>query len=457
VLFRAHLLSPGEGDRLFEAVDGALATDAGGRIAAVGPYPELAAALPGEPVQDLRPHWILPGLVDLHSHLPQHPAVAMDGLELLPWLETHIFPAELRFEQPDRAAAAARAYFRDLLALGTTTAVVYGSVHAEATHRSFQEAERSGMRVFLGKVMMDQNAPDRLRERTDQSLAESEDLCAAWHGRDGGRLGYAFAPRFAPTCSRELLRGVGRLAEKHGALVQTHLSESLGEIQWVRELFPEARDYTDVYAGAGLLGPRTLLGHCIHLSRPERDAIRAAGAAVVHCPRSNAFLKSGIMPLRRWLDEGLNVGLGTDVGAGPSLDLWAEMAMACTASKLRWAAQRIQAQRLDGLALPAPDRDRLAQALDLEPEPPVDPAQAFALATLGGARALGLESRIGSLEAGKDADFIVVDPDAADPERGRGPSPAGEVLCRLLYRSAPGMVRASYVRGRLCHQASLPA
>jgi guanine deaminase len=451
VLFRAHLLSPDESLRLRDLPDGGMVVDAAGRIVAVGSFQELAAAHPGEPVADLRPHWIMPGLVDLHSHLPQYEAVAMDGEELLPWLKAHIFPAEIRFEDPEWAAQAARAYFRDQLALGTTTTVVYGSVHQEATHRAFQEAERSGIRGILGKVMMDQHTPDRLRETTAASLAQSEELCADWHGRDAGRLQYAFTPRFAPTCSMELLRGAGRLAEKHAAFVQTHLSENLDELAWVHELFPAAKDYTDVYASAGLLGPRTLLGHCIHLAHSERETIRAAGAAIVHCPRSNAFLKSGIMPLRRWLDEGLTVGLGSDVGAGPSLDLWAEMAMACTASKLRWADQQTQGRRLAGLGLAEPERARIHQALGLEPDRPIDPAQAFALATLGGARALGMDDRIGSLAAGKEADFIVVDPGRVDPAPDRGLEPAEQVLGRLLYRSSASMVRASYVRGRLCH------
>lgn len=455
MLYRAHLLSPSGAAGLREIPDGALVVEPDGVIAAAGPYPEVAAAHPGRELRDLRPWWILPGLVDLHSHLPQYPAVAMDGLELLPWLKNHIFPAELRFEDPELAARAARSYFRDQLALGTTTAVVYGSIHVEAAHRAFEAADRAGIRCILGKVMMDQNVPDRLREATADSLAQSEELCAAWHGRDGGRLQYAFTPRFAPTCSMELLRGVGRLAGKHAAFIQTHLSENLDELAWVHELFPEARDYTDVYARAGLLGPRTLLGHCIHLAPAEREAIRAAGAAVVHCPNSNAFLKSGIMPLRRWLDEDLAVGLGTDVGAGPSLSLWSEMAMACTASKLRWAGQQVQGRQLAALELPPAQAEQVRRALALEPEPPVTPAQAFALATLGGARALGLADRIGSLEPGKDADFIVVDPAAVDPDPARAAEPADQVLCRLLYRGAAGMVRETRVRGRLCHsQAS---
>jgi len=194
-------VSPRDATRLWEIPDGALVVGAAGQILAVGPFAEVAAAHPGDPLRDLGSQWILPGLVDLHSHLPQHEAVAMDGEELLPWLKAHIFPAEIRFEDPEWAARAARIYFRDQLALGTTTTVVYASVHQEATHRAFQEAERAGIRTVMGKVMMDQHTPDRLRERTAASLAQSEELCTDWHGRDGGRLQYAFTPRFAPTCS----------------------------------------------------------------------------------------------------------------------------------------------------------------------------------------------------------------------------------------------------------------
>jgi len=452
VLYRAHLLSPEAPARLKEFADGGLLVDEAGVIAGAGPFEALRAAHPGAEVKDLRPHWILPGLIDLHSHLPQFECVALDGLELLPWLETHIFPAESRFRDPDAASRAARDYFRSQLALGTTTSVVYLTVHQEAADRAFREAERCGIRGVLGKVMMDRHSPDSLLEDTGTSLAQSEELCQTWHGRDGGRLAYAFTPRFAPVCSRELMAGLARAADRHGAYIQTHISESVGEIERVRELFPEAADYTAVYAAAGMLGPRTLLGHGIHLSRAERDAIRGAGATVVHCPRSNEFIKSGIMPLRRWLSEGLSVGLATDVGGGPKLDMWGEMAAACNASKTRWAQQRLQALRLDGLdGIDDALRARLARALDLEPDAPVTPVEAFHLATLHGARALGQEARTGSLDPGKEADFVVVDPRRVDPAAARPAAPADEVLSRLLYRSDPAMIRATYVRGRLCH------
>lgn len=452
-LLRASLLSSSPSGTLCAHPDGALLVDTQGRIADLGPATEVLARHPELPVEDLRPLWILPGMVDLHVHLPQHEAVAMDGLELLPWLETFIFPAEARFADTAVARHAAHRFFNALLFRGTTTAVVYSTVHAAATHAAFEEAERLGNRVIMGKVMMDRHAPDALQEDTQASLDQSEALCQAWHGRDDGRLRYAFTPRFAPTCSPELMRGAAERANHHGAYIQTHISENLQELDWVKELFPEAQSYTDVYRRMGLLGPRTLLAHGIHLFRPERALIREAGAALVHCPRSNAFLQSGIMPLRRWMEEGLRIGLGSDVGAGPSLSLWAEAAFACTASKLRWAERQNMAARLrlQGV-LDERSRAEVIRVLGLYSDAPVAPVEAFHLATLGGAQALGLEDRIGSLELGKDADLVVVDPRVVDPAGSeRGPEPPERVLYRLLYREHPGMLHATYVRGRKCY------
>ena len=450
VLYRAPLLSARSlGQLAFEA-DGGLQVGEDGRIVAAGPFAALRAAQPEAEVRDLRPHWILPGLVDLHAHLPQYEAVACDGLELLPWLESHIFPAEARFADPGHARRVARRYLHDALALGTTTAVLYGTIHAEATEAIFQEAERAGIRAVIGKTMMDRHAPPALEEGAEASLRESELLCEAWHGRDHGRLGYAFTPRFAPSCTAELLGGAGRLAEKHGAFVQTHLSENLQELAWVRELFPEAASYTDVYRRFGLLGPRTLLGHGIHLAPEERALVLESGASLVHCPSSNAFLQSGIMPLRTWLAEGLAVGLGTDVGAGPSLSMFKEMAQACTASKLRRAGQLVQAARIWDLEGFSDDQKlRLCEALDLGPDPTLPAIGAFFLATRGGAAALGWEGRIGGLEAGKDADFLVVDPRRCDP-LGEVPADPALALARLVYRSDAQMVRQTFVRGRRC-------
>ena len=303
--------------------------------------------------------------------------------------------------------------------------------------------------VVLAALLL---APEALRETPALSLDASARLCEAWHGCDGGRLAYAFTPRFAPSCSRELMRGAADRAERYGAYLQTHLSENLQELDWVRELFPEAESYTDVYRRMGLLGPRTLLAHGIHLGRQERDLLRETGAHLAHCPRSNAFLASGIMPLRRWMEEGLSVGLGTDVGAGPSLSMWAEAAFACMASKLRWAERRNLAAHLRKRS-EAPGCGDVVALIDPEAEAPLIPAEAFRLATLGGAKALGLEDRIGSLEVGKEADLVGVDPQVVDPLPERAPESAERLLSRLLYRERPGMVKRTWVRGKVCWKA----
>ncbi|MDE3245017.1 MAG: guanine deaminase [Acidobacteriota bacterium] len=424
ILYRAHLLWSESLTELRDVREGGLLVDDGGRIVASGSFDGIAAQHPHAEVQDLRPHWILPGLIDLHVHLPQYQSVAMDGLELLPWLDTHIFPAEARFADAAFAKTAAKRFFADLLSLGTTTAVVYSTIHQEATDAAFGVAENSGIRCALGKMMMDQNTPETLSESTETSLQQSAELIQQWHGKADGRLLYALAPRFAPMCSPALMRGVGSLSEKTGAYIQTHLAENLAELAWVKKLFPDCATYTEVYGRHGMLNGRTLLGHGIHLDESERALIRAAGASIVHCPSSNAFLQSGAMPLRRWLEEGLSMGLGTDVAGGPTLSLWNEMAMACTVSKLRFALLK-------------------------EAEATVKPVEVFHLVTRTAAGALGLQARIGGLAAGMEADFIVVDPRRVDPGE-RAEDAADRVLSRLVYRADPRMVKATYVRGQRC-------
>jgi len=424
ILYRAHLLDAPEPGRLRSIPDGALVVDETGRISETGTFPVLAPQHTGLEVRDLRPHWILPGLIDLHVHLPQYDSVAMDGLELLPWLNTHIFPAEARFADAGLAKDAARRFFGNLLSLGTTTAVVYSTIHQEATDVAFREAESCGIRAAIGKVMMDQNAPEALSEDTEASLQQSNELIQQWHGKSHGRLMYALAPRFAPMCTPALMRGVAALSEKTGAYIQTHLAENLDEITWVRKLFPECANYTDVYRRHRMLNANTLLGHGIHLDASERAMIRAAGATIVHCPSSNAFLESGVMPLRRWWNEGLSIGLGTDVAGGPTLSMWTEMAMCCTVSKLRFALLN-------------------------EANATMKPAEAFHLATKAAAQGLGLKDRIGSLDKGLDADFVVVDPRLTDPAA-RIEDAADRVLSRLIYRADPRMVKATFVRGKQC-------
>ncbi len=315
---RARILTPlADGGSRFEP-DGLLTVDAAGRIAAIGAWTADAAA--DGPVIDLRPLLILPGLIDLHVHLPQVPHAGLGfGTPLLEWLQRYVFPLERDFSE-DVAAIVAPAVYRAFAAAGTTTALMYGAVYEPSLDEAFRAAEAHGIRAIIGKVMMDRLTYDETRrpsELLELSLRQSADLCERWHMRDNGRLRYAFTPRFAVACSADMLRESAALAKSTGAYWQTHLAEDRDEIAAVAELFPEARDYLDVYDRAGGLGPKTILAHAIHLSDHEVARLAETGTRLAHCPASNLFLASGIMPLARYLEAGIAVGLGSDVAGGP--------------------------------------------------------------------------------------------------------------------------------------------
>ena len=428
---RARLLTPLDGGGTAYTPDAALVVDARGRIVFAGDWAALPPGLSVAPtgsVVDLRPLVLLPGMVDLHVHLPQVPSAGLGaGLDLLTWLERHIFPLERHYDVPT-AERLAPQVFRAMAAAGTTTVVGYGAIWQDSLDATFRAAEAHGIRAVMGKVMMDRLtyneaiSPDAILER---SLRESEELCQTWHRRDDGRLLYAFTPRFAVSCTEEMLAASAAAAARHGAYWQTHLSEDAGEVARVRELFPEARDYLDVYDRAGGITDRAILAHAIHLSDREVGRLAEAGAGIAHCPASNLFLASGVMPLARWLAAGLRVGLGSDVAAAPELSIVTQMRTGY------YAAHALSiAGRAGDVPLPAP--------LDW-----------LRLGSLDGARALGMDDRIGSLEAGKEADLIAVDPRMTLPPGGDDTHDPDALASRLIFREHPGMVRGAWVRGRL--------
>ena len=423
---RARVLTPlASGGTRYEA-DGRIQVDAAGRIAAVEPW--SAAAGREEPAAlDLRPLVVLPGMVDLHVHLPQLPNAGVGaGLDLLTWLERYIFPLEREFDAPT-AERVAPAAFRAMAAAGTTTALMYGAVFEPSLDVAFRAAEAHGIRAIIGKVMMDRLTYDN-RLPADRilevSLRQSAELCERWHGRDDGRLQYAFTPRFAVSCTADMLRESATLARETGAYWQTHLSEDANELREVARLFPEARDYLDVYDRAGGLGPRTVLAHAIHLTSREVARLAETGTAVAHCPASNFFLASGAMPLSRYRAAGIRVGLGSDVAAGPELSIFANM--------------RAGAYIQNGL--------RVVQGPSSPPG--LGPLDWLRMGSLDGARALGLDAQIGSLEPGKQADLIAVDPRTVAPVAGVDSDDPEEIMSRLAFRPHPEMVRAAWVRGR---------
>jgi guanine deaminase len=445
-VLRGRILTPlTDGGSRYEP-DGIVQVGADGRIVTVGSgggsadHQSLEPA--GGPVIDLRPMLLLPGMVDLHAHLPQLPNAGLGaGLDLLTWLDRYIFPMEREFDEA-HAERLAPAAFRAFAAAGTTTAVIYAAVYESSTEVTFRAAEAHGLRAVIGKVMMDRlSYDDRLApaDVLETSLRQSADLCSRWHGRDGGRLRYAFTPRFAVSCSADMLRESARLAAENGAYWQTHLAEDRGELAEVARLFPEATDYLDVYDRAGGLGARTILAHAIYCSEREVARLAESGTHVAHCPGSNLFLASGAMPLARYQTAGLSVGLGSDVAAGPELSIFAAMrAGAYTQSGLRV----LEAQE----TCASPTRDGVPAVAMAPASSPLDWLR---LGTLAGARALRIDDVTGSLEPGKEADLIAVDVERTAPLPGIEASEPDELMSRLIFRAHPDMVRGAWVRGRL--------
>jgi guanine deaminase len=414
--------------------DGAIIV-ADGRIVEVGAYDDLRKRQRPVTVQwlDRGNAVVLPGLIDCHTHLPQYSAVARGESQLLPWLRENIFPVEHDFTGP-KARREAPLFFRELARNGTTTAMVYAAIYEDSCEIGFEAAERSGLRVILGKTMMDLGSYGQLQPKKilSVSLIESERLCRKWHGAADGRLEYAFSPRFAVTCSEKLMRSAAELAQRFGAYLQTHLAENREEIEKVHHLHMAARDYTDVYEKCGLLTPKTMLGHCIHLNAREIDAIAAAQSSVAHCPTSNLFLGSGLLKLDELLNAGLAIGLGSDVAAGPELNMWQVMRGAIDVQKAR--------------SISEPHLPRLR------------PSEAFYLATSGGARALGKSAAIGTLDAGKEADLLVIDLAALLPY-GATDVPLADlstedILALCIYRGGPHATLETFVRGKRVYHAA---
>ena len=352
---------------------GAVLVDAG-RIVARGDAAALRAAHPQARITDHGAALISAGFVDAHVHYPQTAIIASWGKRLIDWLNTYTFPEEARFADAGYAAVIANRYLDLVLARGTTTVCSYATIHPASVDAIFTAAQARGMRVFAGKTCMDRNAPDNLRDTAQSAYDDSKALLHRWHGVD--RLGYVITPRFAPTSTPEQLAALGALWREYpDCLMQTHLSEQVDEIAWVRDLFPQSRDYLDTYEAQGLLQAGAVFGHAIHLTAREQDRLAEVGAALVHCPTSNMFIGSGLFDMG--LAQRLRVGLATDTGGGSSFSMLRTMAAAYEVAQLR------------------------GQSLH--------PAQLWWLATQGSARALRADHLIGNIAPGLEADLVVID------------------------------------------------
>jgi guanine deaminase len=348
-----------------------------GKITAVGDAKDLLGKLASDvEVVAYEDALITAGFIDTHIHLPQTGMVGSYGEQLLDWLNTYVFPVERQFADPAHAAEVSDIFIKELLRNGTTTALVFGSRHKESVEAFFTAAEKLNLRMIAGKVMMDRNAPDYLVDTAESSYVDSKALIERWHGK--GRLHYAVTPRFAPTSTPEQLALAGQLLTEYPDLyMQTHISENLKEVEWVKELFPERRNYLDVYDHFKLLGERSVFAHGVHLCDQECERLAETGSAIAFCPTSNFFLGSGLFNLPMAERHKVNVGLGTDVGGGTSFSI------------LQTLNEAYKVMQLQGAKL--------------------SPFKSLYLATLGGARALRLEDRIGNLQEGTEADFVVLD------------------------------------------------
>jgi guanine deaminase len=397
---------------------GAIAINDEGRIRWTGAFSALPLTCSHLPVTDYDDCLLLPGFIDAHIHFPQYRMLAAPAIDLLEWLNRYTFPEEARYVDETYAATAAEIFLQRLFAHGTTSVLAFCSVHRQSVDALFTAARSQNMALVSGKTLMDRNAIPAVQDTPEQGARDSETLYHKWHGQ--GRLRYAITPRFAVTSTEAQLAVSGDLIRSLPAtLMQTHISESPGEIALVKQLFPWSKDYTDVYDRYGLLSDRSLFAHGIHLSERERQRLSESGSTVVHCPTSNAFLGSGIM--RMPFMRNIKLGLATDIGGGTNYSMLATM------------GEAYKLQMLGGY------------------KPSVH--ELFHLATLGNAQRLRIDHETGSLEAGKFADVVVFDPHATDVLQSRQELSQSieDILFSLMILGDDRAVKATYVAGERLH------
>ncbi len=398
--------------------DGAFAIDVTGIICAKGSPESLKTLYPEAKFIDYSGKLILPGFLDTHIHFPQMDMIGQMAPSLLPWLEQYTFPTEIAFQKSSHLLTEAAHHFVDeLLNHGTTLACVYSSSHMEVTDALFDVFAQRGLRGIIGKTSMDRHAPAPLLVPAQQDLQEQIALLERWHGYDQ-RLSLALTPRFAPSCSAELMGELGRMHQQYpDTYIQTHFAENLGELEWIKQLFPKAKDYLEVYESFDLANSRTILAHGIHVDEDCLKRLAARKILISHCPTSNLFLGSGLFNWQAMTSHAVAVGLGTDVGAGTSFSLWQTMSEAHKIAALRGCA--------------------------------IAPIETFAAATLKAAMALGFDD-LGSLEVGYQADFQVIDSSLRpilDRRRNRCTS-STELLSALIHLSDDRCVESVWVKGK---------
>ncbi|OTG79614.1 guanine deaminase [Acinetobacter sp. ANC 4648] len=404
--------------------DGLLITQHG-KITWFGPWNEGQKHLSDTVQIDHYPEQlIVPGFIDTHIHFPQTEMVGAYGEQLLEWLNTYTFPTEMQFKDKHYADQIAQFFVNELLKNGTTTALVFCTVHSESVDALFEAAEQHQMRLIAGKVMMDRHAPEELTDTAESAYRDSKALIEKWHGK--GRNLYAITPRFAPTSTPEQLERAGQLkAEYPDVYVHTHLSENKNEIAWVKDLFPEQKGYLDVYHHYGLTGERSVFAHCVHLEEAEWECMHNTNSAIAFCPTSNLFLGSGLFPLEKTWKKQVKVGLGTDIGAGTSF------------CQLQTINEAYKVQQLQGNKLSA--------------------FESLYHATIGAAKALHLEDHLGNFNVGKEADFVVLNLNATALQQLRQQRAKNieDALFALFTMGDDRNIQATYIFGEKAYEQKI--
>jgi guanine deaminase len=396
------ILNPLSCDRIEWIRDGLLVYDDKGIIHYCGKKKKLPGtkykniSIPGGSI-------IIPGMIDCHNHLSQFDAIGQTGFTLLDWLKNHIYPAEECLNAKTRADDISRRYFNSLLSNGVTFSVLYTNFKSGVLAAQ-QQAKKAGIRAIIGYTLMDRSVPTYLKQDISRTIGECRELSDGFKKDPEEKLYFSLNPRFAPACTPKYLEQIGRLAQEENLYIQTHLSENRFEISEVKKAFPNIKTYAGVYDHFGLLTKKTLLAHCIHLSKAERELMQKRNCGVIHCPSSNLFLHSGRFPLEHWKDYP-KLALGSDIAAGPS----------CSMLEVMRDGYYVNIQKLSGL---------------------------FYLATLGGAKTLGLESTLGNFKKGKQADFVILDCNQS------GTASAEAILSKIIFRSSQVGIQKVFISGK---------
>jgi guanine deaminase len=406
----------------FQYLEDAILVTHNGKIQFIGDYKRHINQYSNVDIHDYSGKLLLPGFIDSHLHFPQTEMLASFGEQLLDWLADYTFPVEAKFADYDYASRIAKVFLKQLYRHGTTTGMVYSSVHKQAADALFSEAKKHDMLLIAGKVCMDRHCPDELQDTPQSAQQDSADLIESWH--NNGRLKYAITPRFAPTSTHEQLQALGELAQQYpDVFIQTHLSENHQEIAWVKELFPERKNYLDVYDHYGLLRKGAVFGHGIHLEPTEWQRLQETQASIAFCPTSNLFLGSGLFDLAKAEQQKVPVMLATDVGGGTSFSMLKTMGEAYKICQLRGNQ--------------------------------LDPMHGLYLMTQGAAMGLGLEDQIGNLNPGTDADFVIIDPefDELTELRFKHHRTPQDLLFALSMLADDRAITATYIAGKAVYQA----